>query len=289
VSTRQLDHFADVAASFDAILCDVWGVLHNGVTPFAPACDALRRFRASGGKEGAGGHVLLVSNAPRPGASVREQLARIGVTQDAYDDVLTSGDVTRGIIAGRAGQSLLHIGPERDLALFEGLDAPRVPVSQADYVVCTGLIDDETETAEDYLPELTAAHALGLAMICANPDLVVDRGGRNIPCAGAIGAAYEMLGGEVVYPGKPHRAIYDAALARLKEAGRGPADMSRLLAVGDAIRTDIAGASALGIASLMVLEGIHAHEVRGLEPQALEAWLAAQSHAPDFAMPAFCW
>jgi HAD superfamily hydrolase (TIGR01459 family) len=283
MSTRRLDHFADVAASFDAILCDVWGVLHNGVAPFEAACDALRLFRAGGG------HVLLVSNAPRPGFSVREQLARIGVPQDAYDDVLTSGDVTRRIIAGRAGEALLHIGPARDLALFEGLDAPRVPVSQARYVVCTGLIDDETETAEDYLPELTAAHALGLTMICANPDLVVDRGGRNIPCAGAIGAAYEALGGEVVYPGKPHRAIYDVALERLGERGRGAVELSRLLGLGDAIRTDIAGASALGIASLMVLEGIHAHEVRGMTPDRLEKWLAAQSHMPNFAMPVLRW
>jgi HAD superfamily hydrolase (TIGR01459 family) len=283
METRQLDHFADVAASFDAILCDVWGVLHNGVNPFGPACDALRRFRAGGG------HVLLVSNAPRPGFSVREQLARIGVPQQAYDDVLTSGDVTRGIIAGRAGEGLLHIGPERDLALFEGLDAPRVPVSQARYVVCTGLIDDETETAEDYLPELTAAHALGLVMICANPDLVVDRGGRNIPCAGAIGAAYERIGGKVIYPGKPHRPIYDTALERLGERGAGPVGLARVLAIGDAIRTDIAGASALGVASLMVLEGIHAHEVRGLEPAAIGDWLAAQSHVPDFAMHVLRW
>jgi HAD superfamily hydrolase (TIGR01459 family) len=280
--TRQIDHFADVAASFDAILCDVWGVLHNGVTPFEAAGDALRRFRAGGG------YVLLVSNAPRPGSSVREQLARIGVSAEAYDDVLTSGDVTRGIIAGRTGEGLLHIGPGRDLALFEGLDAPRVPVSQARYVVCTGLIDDETETAQDYLPELTAAHALGLTMICANPDLVVDRGGRNIPCAGTIGVAYEAIGGKVVYPGKPYPAIYDAALERLKETGRG-AKLSRILGLGDAIRTDIAGASARGIASLMVLEGIHAHEVRGLAPPALEAWLAGQSHVPDFAMRVFSW
>jgi HAD superfamily hydrolase (TIGR01459 family) len=280
---RHLDHFADIAGDFDAILCDVWGVIHNGVAPFAPACEALQRFRAGGGK------VLLLSNAPRPGGSVRIQLARLGVPEDAYDDVLTSGDATRTLIGARAGEPLLHIGPGRDLALFEGLDAPRVPLSQAGYVVCTGLLDDETETAEDYLPELTGARALGLTMICANPDLVVDRGGRNIPCAGAIGVAYQELGGAVIYPGKPHRPIYEMALGRLDSLmGKRPG-LSRLIAVGDAIRTDIAGAALMGLSSLMVLEGIHAHEVRGLDRPGLASWLAAQSHPPDFAMAALRW
>jgi HAD superfamily hydrolase (TIGR01459 family) len=162
-------------------------------------------------------------------------------------------------------------------------------VSQARYVVCTGLIDDETETAQDYLPELTAAKALGLPMICANPDLVVDRGGRNIPCAGAIGAVYEDLGGKVIYPGKPHRLIYEVALERLGAGKACAPGIDRVIAVGDAIRTDIAGANAMGIASLMVLEGIHAHEAGGLDPSGLAKWLAAQTHVPDFAMSALRW
>ncbi|MGL4729004.1 MAG: TIGR01459 family HAD-type hydrolase [Bosea sp. (in: a-proteobacteria)] len=275
---KTLTSFSEVSAQYDAVLCDVWGVIHNGVRPFAPACDALQRYRAHGGR------VLLVSNAPRPGGSVRQQLAHIGVPADIYDDVLTSGDVTRGLIGERAGEPLLHIGPERDMPLFAGLDAPRVPVSQARYIVCTGLMDDETETAQDYLPELTAAHALGLHMICANPDLVVDRGGRNIPCAGAIGAAYEALGGTVTYPGKPYRAIYDVAFERLGTILGNTPDLARLIGVGDAIRTDIAGAAGFGIASLMVLEGIHAHETAGLDEPEIMNWIGMQACQPSYVM-----
>jgi HAD superfamily hydrolase (TIGR01459 family) len=283
MQTRILSSFQDVAGDFSVILCDVWGVIHNGREPFRPACEALRRFRSHGG------YVLLVSNAPRPGGSVRLQLAQIGVPVDCYDDVLTSGDVTRGLMAQRPGEPLLHIGPERDLPLFDGLDAPRVPISQALYIVCTGLLDDETETAADYLPQLTAAHALALPMICANPDLVVDRGGRMIPCAGAIGAAYERLGGHVIYPGKPDADIYRAAFERLRKALEGPFDQSRVIAVGDAVRTDIAGARQAGIASLMVLKGIHADEVKGLGGEKLQAWFSAQEAQPDYAMGALAW
>jgi HAD superfamily hydrolase (TIGR01459 family) len=283
MSAQMLSAFSDISEGYDAILCDVWGVIHNGVRPFAPACEALQKYRANGG------HVLLVSNAPRPGGSVRQQLAQIGVPSNIYDDVLTSGDVTRGLIGQRAGDPLLHIGPERDMPLFAGLDAPSVAVSQARYIVCTGLMDDETETAEDYLPELTAAHGLGLTMICANPDLVVDRGGRNIPCAGAIGAAYEALGGSVIYPGKPHSAIYEVALERLRAMlGKAP-DLARLIGLGDAIRTDIAGARGAGIGSLMVLEGIHAQEVRGMDEAAIGHWLSGQASCPDFVMRSLAW
>lgn len=272
-----------LAGRYDLLLCDVWGVLHNGVAAFPAAVDALQRFRAGGGR------VLLVSNAPRPQGVIAGQLDRLQVPADAYDGILTSGDVARSMIAARGPAPLRHIGPERDLSLFDGLACRLVPLQQADYIVCTGLFDDERETAADYAAELAAAHARGLPMICANPDLVVDRGGRSIPCAGVIGQAYEALGGVVSYPGKPYGPIYAAALAMAASQTATPAPLGRTLAVGDAMRTDIAGAKGAGIAALMVLEGIHAHELRGLEPEALDQWFAGQPHQPDYAMAHLRW
>lgn len=247
-----------LAGAHDALVCDIWGVVHNGVTPFAGACDALSRFRAQGGR------VLLVSNAPRPNGTVKAQLDLLGVPREAYDDVLTSGDMARAHIVAQGGAPLHHIGPPKDLPLFEGLDAPRVALIDAAYVVCTGLFDDERETAETYRPVLSDMAARGLTMLCANPDLVVDRGGELIPCAGAIAALYETMGGPVIQSGKPYRPIYDAALARiggwLAQDGR-VLDPARVLAVGDAIRTDIEGARGAGLPSLFVVEGIHAQEI----------------------------
>jgi HAD superfamily hydrolase (TIGR01459 family) len=285
-----------LAGTHDALICDIWGVVHNGVTPFAGACDALIRFRSQGGR------VLLVSNAPRPHGSVKAQLDLLGVPREAYDDVLTSGDMARAHIAAQGGAALHHIGPQKDLPLFDGIDAPRVALADASYVVCTGLFDDERETAQDYAPSLEAMKARGLTMLCANPDLVVDRGGQLIPCAGAIAALYETMGGPVIQSGKPHRPIYDAALARiggwLGESGR-VVDARRVLAVGDAIRTDIAGAVGAGIPSLFVVEGIHAEEIASSDqadgdtvPDSADAaviWLARQSHRPDHVIAALRW
>ncbi len=280
---RLITGFSQIAPSCSAILCDVWGVLHNGVAPYAAAVAALAAFRAGGGT------VLLVSNAPRPAGSVVDQLDRIGVARAAYDDVLTSGDVARTLIARRPGEPLLHIGPERDLPLFEGLDAPRADAAEARYIVCTGLVDDETETAADYLALLAAAHRRGLPMICANPDLVVHRGGREVPCAGVIGAAYEAMGGAVIYPGKPYAPVYDMALVRLADLRGAAVDKAQILAVGDAIRTDIAGAARFGLPSLLVMGGIHAGEMSVADEAGLTAWLARQEAVPQFVMAEFAW
>lgn len=277
-ATRYPAGLSELHADHDLVLCDIWGVLHNGVANFTPAAAALAQFRRSGGR------VILVSNAPRPHGSIAAQLKMLGVTGSAYDAILTSGDVTQGLIRLRQGQRLLHIGPERDHSLFDGLDAPRGTIEDSQYVVCTGLVDDETETAADYAGQLAAMAARRLPMICANPDLVVDRGGRNVPCAGSIGVAYERIGGAVTYPGKPHAPIYDAALEMAEGLTGARIAKSRVLAIGDSIRTDIAGASAYGVASLMVLNGIHAHETATLGDDALDRWLAAQEHVPDFAM-----
>lgn len=247
-----ISSIAPLLATADAWLVDIWGVVHNGVQPFAGACEACRRFRA------AGGTVLLLSNAPRPAASVVAQLRRIGVPDAAYDRVLSSGDAARSMIAAYAGRPVFHLGPERDLPLFDGLGVVLTDVDRAEAVVCTGLYDDETETPDTYADLLRRLREHGLAMICANPDLKVERGGRIVWCAGGVAAAYAAIGGEVSYAGKPHPPIYamaDAVIAELR--GGVPVPRARVLAIGDGVKTDIKGASEAGIRSIYVASGVH--------------------------------
>jgi HAD superfamily hydrolase (TIGR01459 family) len=288
---RLVAGLEEIASGYDVILCDVWGVIHNGIAASAPACEALARFRAMGGC------AVLITNAPRPDSAVVEQLDRLAVPRRSYDAVVTSGDLTRSIVAGREGEVVHHIGPERDRPIFAGLDVRFGDLEEASYVVCSGLFDDTRDTAEDYRPALTRMRERRLRMLCANPDLVVERGRALIPCAGAIAAAYEEMGGEVFYAGKPHRPIYEAALeAAARTLGRA-VEPARVLAVGDAIRTDIAGARRFGIPSLLVARGIHAGELRldegGLgasEPSShVQDWLGRQAARPDAVMDRLVW
>jgi HAD superfamily hydrolase (TIGR01459 family) len=258
------DHFSTVAPAYDVALCDVWGVVHNGVEASAEAGDALRRFRAGGGT------VVLITNAPRPQEVVRRQLDGFGVSRDAYDAIVSSGDVTRTVVAERAGQSVFHIGPDRDRGTFAGLDVRFAPAEAADYAVCSGLFDDETEASDDYRAVLERLRARALLMVCANPDVVVERGDRLVYCAGAIADLYRTLGGEVLYAGKPHRPIYDCALAAAQALRRVRIARDRVLAIGDSVRTDLTGAAAFGIDFLFVTAGIHAVELGAREePDAL--------------------
>jgi HAD superfamily hydrolase (TIGR01459 family) len=282
-----IDRFAPLAASYDVVLCDVWGVVHNSLFAFPAACDALARFRAGGGT------VLLITNAPRAADVVVQLLDKLNVPHDAYDGIVSSGDVTRDVIAHRRGESVYHIGPKRDVSVFSefGIEAFAPPES-ADYVVCTGLFDDDRETPENYRPLLTRLRARNLLMVCANPDLVVERGDRLIYCAGAIADLYGSLGGEVLYAGKPHRPIYEAALAKAATA-RGQVPMlDRVLAIGDSVRTDLTGASRLGIDCLFVTAGIHAEELGGREtPDAallLKIFADAERH-PKAVMRRLAW
>src|SRR5258706_5781068 len=208
MSFYLLDRFSIVAPRYDVVLCDIWGVVHDGIAAHAQACDALMRSRADGGT------VVLVTNAPRPSPWVVHQLGRLGVPADAYDDVMTSGDLTREVVAGRVGGAVFHIGPQRDISIFDGLDVRLTPVATADYVVCSGLFDDTQETPDDYRDLMATIRGRGLFMVCANPDLVVERGDERVYCAGAIADLYATMGGEVLYAGKPHRPIYDAGLAK---------------------------------------------------------------------------
>jgi HAD superfamily hydrolase (TIGR01459 family) len=288
-----LEGFAAIAADYDLVLCDVWGVLHDGTNAHRGAGEALIRFRALP-QDGRPRRVVLVSNAPRPWAGVQAILDGFGVPRDAYDAILTSGDLTRSLIAARPGEHLHHLGPERDATIFDGLDVTLVDVARAERVVCTGLFDDTRETAEDYRGTLEGMLARGVPMICANPDLVVERRGELIPCAGLIAEAYAAMGGAVTYAGKPHRPVYDAALALAGGLDdRAAPERGRVLAIGDALRTDIAGASGFGIPSLLVARGIHAEELGVSAAHAslgdIADWLDRQAVRPDAVIERLVW
>jgi HAD superfamily hydrolase (TIGR01459 family) len=273
-----IDRFAPLACGYDVLLCDVWGVVHNGVAAFAAACEALTRFRAGGGT------VILITNAPRPGAAVQKILDRFGVPHDAYDAITTSGDVTRGIVESRLSERVFHLGPRRDLPIFAGLDVTFAPPDTADYVVCSGLFDDATETPENYRELLAAMRARSLFMVCANPDIVVERGDTLLYCAGALTDAYVELGGEALYCGKPHAPIYEVALGKATACRGGEVPpRSRVLAIGDSIRTDLKGAASFGVDCLFVISGIHAEEFGGRgapDLSGVNAMLAAAGVAP---------
>ena len=246
-----IDSIAALAEGRDVWLTDIWGVMHNGVAPFASACDACTRFRL------AGGTVLLLSNAPRPAASVAAQLDRIGVPRFAWDSIVTSGDAARTLLSVYAGKPVFPLGPERDLPLYDGLDVTLGSAEDAVAVSCTGLFDDEIETPDDYAGMLAGFAARNLPMVCANPDLTVERGDKIVYCAGALAAAYEALGGAVTYAGKPQVPIYDMALAHIEALKSKPVSRERVLAIGDGIRTDIAGAARAGIDSVFIASGVH--------------------------------
>ena len=245
------------AAHYRVILCDLWGVVHNGVRLYEAAVEALVRYRGDGDGSGTadgGRQVVLMSNAPRPSAKVREQLARLGLDERAYDEIVTSGDLTQeALVDGVYGGSCHHIGPARDLGLFEGARVERVGCERADFILCTGFDDDEAQTPQDYRPRLEACLARDLIFVCANPDLIVERDGRLIPCAGQLAEFYQGLGGRVVYFGKPHDPIYHKARALI---GAEDMESEEILVIGDGLQTDIAGAQRQGFHALLITSGI---------------------------------
>ena len=281
-----VQHLAEIVAPYDLVICDIWGVLHNGMKAFEAAHLALSKARA------AGKTVILLSNAPRPHPSVIPQLDALGVPRAAYHAVVTSGDMTHALLKERDGQFVYLLGPDRDLPLLEGLDAPRCDYNDADYILCTGLFDDETETPADYDPILKRALERRLTLLCANPDLVVERGDRLIYCAGSIAERYADMGGEAVMIGKPFAIAYEAACRAAEAiAGARPPKM-KILAIGDAIRTDIRGANDFGIDSLFIANGIHAAELMtnaSLDESRLTGFLAAQAYRPTYAGARLVW
>lgn len=281
-----IPHFAPLAPSYDLLLCDVWGVVHNGLAAFAEPCDALMRMRARGGV------VVFITNSPRPSEQVSRQLGRLHVPPETYDAIVSSGDVTRGVIQERRGQTLFHMGPERDRSIFTGLDVRFAPLDSADYVVCSGLDNDEIETPEDYRERLETMLKRRTFMVCGNPDIVVERGPRLVYCAGAIADLYATMGGEVLYAGKPYRPIYQMALDKAEAAAGRKISLERVLAIGDSVRTDLKGAHTLGVDFLFVTSGIHAEELGGRErpdATALDKTFAAAGEAPKAIMRQLVW
>ena len=286
-SVPLVERFAPLSRGYDVLFCDVWGVVHNGVAAFADACDALARFRSGGGT------AILLTNAPRPADAVQRILDRLGVPHAAYDAIVSSGDVTRGVVEQRLNETMFHIGPPRDLPIFAGLDVVFAPLESADYVVCSGLFDDATETPESYRQMLALLRARKLFMVCANPDVVVERGDTLVYCAGALADAYVALGGEVLYCGKPYAPIYETALEKAAALRGGTRSaLSRVLAIGDSVRTDLSGAAAFGLDCIFVTSRLHAEAYgsRDMPDVAgLNAMFAGAGLKPKAIMRALAW
>jgi len=271
---------------YDVLLCDIWGVIHNGRESFPQACAALARFRAECGP------VVLISNSPRPQDGVIEQLDGLGVPRESWSAIATSGDATRTLLAARAPGPAWAIGPERDAPLYAGLGLDFTGPEDAAFIACTGPYDDEVETPEDYRASFAAALARGLPMICANPDIVVQRGARLIYCGGALARLYEAMGGAVEMAGKPWPAIYDLALGEAEAGLRRPADPDRVLCIGDGVATDVRGANNQGLDVLFIASGIHGAETigtGGVDPLAVEALLAKDGARATWAMADLVW
>ncbi|KGJ06749.1 HAD-superfamily class IIA hydrolase, TIGR01459 [Paracoccus halophilus] len=284
--TQIIQSLAEIAADYDVLFCDLWGCLHNGVEPYPAAVSALQNFRRQGGR------VVLMTNAPRPGKYVQEQLDRMCVPRDSYDLIVSSGDAAQdAMFAGAVGRKVWAIFQPKDEGFFSDIpaewqDAPmieRVPLDEAEGIVCCGLFDDMTEVPDDYRARLTIARDRGLPLLCANPDVVVDLGETRLYCAGALAELYTDLGGQSLYFGKPHPPIYEMARRRL---GLGK-DM-RYLAIGDGIATDVPGAVAEGIDALFVTGGLafdqFGPDVENPDPAMLDEWLATRSENPRYSM-----
>jgi HAD superfamily hydrolase (TIGR01459 family) len=252
----------DLSSRYPVWLCDIWGVVHNGVSHFPWAVEALQRHRGNGGL------VVLITNAPRSAARVATHLAHLGVTSEHYDLIVTSGDVTHELMLPYDGHRIYYLGPERDLGVLDGLSIEKSTPDEAEVVLCVGLVHDETETPQDYAELLAQMSRRGLPMICANPDKVVRRGNRLVYCAGALSELYESMGGEVTMAGKPFRPIYDLALARAREK-RAAVSRGDILAIGDGPETDIKGAADYGLDVMLITAGGISEE--GADPAKLEA------------------
>lgn len=285
--TRIISRFSEISDGYDLAYVDLWGCMHNGVRAFPDAVAAMQAFRASGGR------VVLVTNSPRPRADVERQVAHFGIPDDAWDVVATSGDAARlALFRGVVGSKVYFMGEERDLTFLAPLkivenpvEIQRVPLAEAEGIVCCGPFDSHADPNVNR-PDFLYAKQKGLKLLCANPDVVVDRGETREWCAGALAALYTEMGGESLYFGKPHPPIYDLARKRydaLPDAKPDP----RIIAIGDGIRTDILGALGEGIDSLMITGGLAARETgTHTQPDAemLNAYIQKEKIEPTHAI-----
>lgn len=285
--SRIVTTLAEISAPYDALFCDLWGCVHDGVHPFDDAVEALRAFRTKGGT------VVLVTNAPRHRASVEKQLANMGVPTDCWDTITTSGDSARAaMFTGAVGSNVWFMGEKHDRSFFDPLslitnpvDIHEVALEQAEGIICCGPFDPHADPA-DMRPQLLFAKQKGLPLLCANPDIVVDRGESREWCAGAIARLYTEMGGESLYFGKPHPPIYDLARRRLAELGRDVPD-ARILAVGDGIHTDIQGALGEDIDSLFITGGLAAAETKTVtqpDANALSTYIETEMVTPTYSI-----
>jgi HAD superfamily hydrolase (TIGR01459 family) len=249
-----LGGFGAIAPNYKLLLSDVWGVVHNGVAAYPAACEALKTARANGAT------VILVSNAPRPGVVVAKQIAKWGVPADCYDTIVASGDVARTELESRPEAKLFHLGPARDMPNYDDLPNKMVGEDECDIAVVTGPFNDEVEVAEDYRAMFEKLIKRGVLMLCANPDLVVERGDKLIVCAGALAQLYEQMGGKAIYAGKPYAPIYDQVVAVAEKMRGEKLRKEEMLAIGDGARTDLKGAALQGIDCLFITGGIHAED-----------------------------
>ncbi len=243
----------DFSKRYPVWFVDIWGVVHNGERPFAATVDVLAKHRERGGT------VILVSNSPRSEKGVTYQLDEIGVRKDAYDGAVTSGDVTQSLMLAEPTGKLFHLGPQRDLSLFEGLKVARVSQQEAGAIICTGLYHDDRETPDDYVGLLAQLRARNLPMICANPDKIARKGDLLMYCAGALAEAYQNIGGIVQMAGKPYAPIYERALAKAAAVRGAAVSKSQILAIGDGPETDILGAANQGFPVVYVSGGVRDH------------------------------
>ncbi len=281
--TEFIQSLADIADRYDAVFCDLWGCLHDGRRAYPAAVRALQDFRAGGGT------VVLVTNSPRPRAAVASQITQMGVPADCWDTIATSGDSARAaMFEGVVGARVHFIGEAADHGFFAPLrivehpvEIVLVPLREAEGIVCTGP-RDPAEDPSVYRPEFLVAREMGLKLLCANPDIVVDRGDNREWCAGALARLYTEMGGESLYFGKPHPPIYD--LARRRLAGLRPVEESRILCIGDGLHTDIQGGMAEGLDTLFVSGGLEAarfgHDPERPDPGLVEAFLAREQLSP---------
>ena len=285
---HALSGLGDIAADYDILLCDVWGVIHNGRESWPAACEALSRFNREQG------HVVLISNSPRPSSDVIAQLDALGVPRDSWRAFVTSGDATRMELAKRAPGPAWIIGPDRDWPLYEGLGLDTVPSAEdAAFISVTGPVDDTVETPEDYRARLSAGVARDLELICANPDRVVQRGDQLIYCGGSLADLYESLGGRVTMAGKPFGPIYDLALTEAAALLGKPVDRARVLCIGDGVVTDVLGANKQALDCLFIAQGIHGDAARGadgrLDPARAADLLKAETTYARYATLDLAW
>ena len=285
---HALSGLGEIAGDYDLLLCDVWGVIHNGRESWPAACDALARFNRDHG------HVVLISNSPRPSSDVVAQLDRLGVPRDSWRAFVTSGDATRAELAKRAPGPAWIIGPDRDWPLYEGLGLQTAAGAEdAAFISVTGPVDDETETPEDYRERLAAGADRDLEMICANPDRVVQRGDKLIYCGGSLADLYESLGGRVTMAGKPYGPIYELAIAEGQKLLGRTVNRARVLCIGDGVVTDVLGADRQALDCLFIAQGIHGDAARGsdgrLDPARAADLLRAETTWARYAMLDLAW